>query len=348
MLSARVKDLCQSPSGTVKDALLKLDQTGEGIVLVVDDNLKLLGILTDGDYRRAILRGVDVTKAPVTEVMNTKFICGKPEDTRSSLKNLFEKHKIRHLPIVSESLELLDLIFTDTVFEKARETEVILMVGGKGTRLGDLTKSTPKPMLDMGGAPLLERIVKKFTADHFVNFTFCVNYQSHVIEEYFGDGSKFGIRVKYTKEDMPLGTAGALSLLNERPSSPFIVMNGDLLTEVNFSKMLEFHSEQKNRLTLGVRNYKVAIPFGVVEHDKGRVQGIVEKPSYAYYTNAGIYVLDPDCIDQIPRNEYYHMTSLVEDLIKKEQSVRTYSIHENWVDIGYPKDYWETRKNFTE
>ena len=212
-------------------------------------------------------------------------------------------------------LEILD----ELIAKKAKPNKVVLMVGGLGTRLWPLTESTPKPMLPVGGKPILQTIVEKFVGYGFVNIVMCVGYKSNIIQDFFGDGSRFGANIDYVLEDKRMGTAGALSLLPHRPAEPFFVMNGDLLTNVNFDHFLNFHTEDGASATMCVREYDFQVPYGVVEIGDGEILSIEEKPLHKFFVSAGIYMLNPDCIDLIPKNEYFDMPALFEMLIEQKK-----------------------------
>ncbi len=332
----------------LKEAIERLDIGGKGILFFIDDSNKLFGILTDGDLRRALLKTGNF-ESKVNEHINRDFFFGTTEQTRDAHIGLLRKKNRRHLPVINNKKELVDIVLLESISETTRDTYVVLIVGGKGTRLGSLTESTPKPMLPVGGKPILERIVENFVNQSFENFIFCINHYGDQIRKHFGDGSKWGINITYTEEPEPLGTAGPLALI-DKIKSPFIVMNGDLLTNINFAHMLEFHKDSESFFTVGTRHYEVQIPFGVVESDEltGEIKKIVEKPTLYRHTNAGIYVLDPKCLDLIPSKTSYDMPELIDQCIKKSQKVSAFPIHEEWVDIGRPDDYYKCFKDYED
>jgi len=213
------------------------------------------------------------------------------------------------------------------------------MVGGLGTRLRPLTENTPKPMLKVGSKPILQTIVGKFADCGYTNIVMCVNYKSHIIQDYFGDGSEFGVNIEYILEEQRMGTAGALSLLKEKPTEPFFVMNGDLLTNLDFEKMLDFHEVYDAKATMCVREYDIEVPYGVVNVTNENITSIEEKPIHNFFVNAGIYILDPDCIDLIPRDGFYDMPSLFEKMITNNNKTISFPLQEYWLDIGRIADY---------
>jgi NDP-sugar pyrophosphorylase family protein len=224
------------------------------------------------------------------------------------------------------------------------------MVGGLGTRLRPLTDKTPKPMLPVGGKPILQTIVEKFASYGFVNIVMCIGYKSHIIQEFFEDGSRFGVNIEYIVEEKRMGTAGALSLLSEEQKSkePFFVMNGDLLTNVNFESMLEFHLEQEAKATMCVREYDFQVPYGVVNIENGEIQSIEEKPVHSFFVSAGIYLLDASILEMIPKDTFYDMPTLFEEMIKQESKTVSFPIREYWLDIGRMDEYEKANREYHE
>jgi NDP-sugar pyrophosphorylase family protein len=227
----------------------------------------------------------------------------------------------------------------ELVKRKTKDNPVVIMAGGLGTRLGDLTRNTPKPMLQVGNKPILQTIIESFAKYGFVNIVLSVNYKSHVIEDYFKDGSGFGVNISYIHETERRGTAGALGLLAEVPDKPFFVMNGDILTNVNFDNLLTYHTESKAPATMSVRLYDLQVPYGVVHIKDNRIGGINEKPVQQFFVNAGIYVINPDCLKVVPKTGIFDMTSLFQKLIADGDKPATYLISEYWIDIGHAKDF---------
>lgn len=231
---------------------------------------------------------------------------------------------------------------------EVKPNKVVLMVGGLGTRLHPLTKDTPKPMLKVGDKPILHTIVERFASYGFVNIAMCVNYKAKTIQDYFGNGEKFGVQIEYVLEQERMGTAGALSLLTTRPGEAFFVMNGDLLTNVNFESLLDYHQTHQAAATMCVREYDFQVPYGVVNIDGNKVTSIVEKPVHKFFVSAGIYMLSPQVLDLIPNGEYYDMPTLFEKLIAQNQNTVSFPIHEYWLDIGRMNEYEQANREYNE
>ena len=220
------------------------------------------------------------------------------------------------------------------------------MVGGLGTRLRPLTNDTPKPLLPIGDKPILETIIEQFKSYGFVNFILCTNYKEIQIKKYFGDGSQFGVNINYISEEKRLGTAGALSLIKQKIDKPFFVMNGDLLTRLNFDSMMKYHNEGQYMMTIGSREYSYQIPYGVVQIKKQEVHDLVEKPNHSVFVNAGVYILEPELLNRIPYNQFYDMTDLIDDLLEEEKSIGAFPIREYWADIGQHEDYKKANEEY--
>lgn len=328
---------CASKKSTLFDAMSQLDREGVGALFVLDENGSMVGMLTDGDVRRAILRGVPLSGG-ITEVMNVNFIYGQEGQTKAFLINLMKKVHRRHLPILNKKKKFVDIVLLEELDFNRNDTPVVLMAGGLGARLGNLTKNCPKPMLHVGEKPILETIIRAFNQYGFYNFILSVNYLSHVIESYFGDGAKWGVDIRYLREHKSLGTAGGLSLLKKPPKKAFFVMNGDLLTRLNFQNLLEYHKDHGAHATVTVSEYENRVPYGVVEHAGSYLVRMEEKPLHKYYVNAGIYILEPGCLDLIPKNKVFNMTDLIGALVSRKHKVAMFPIHEYWRDIGHVEE----------
>lgn len=325
---------CASDKCTLLEAIQQMDREGVGALFAVDGTERMVGMLTDGDVRRAILKGISLSET-LSNIMNVNFVYGEENQTRTSLINLIKKIHRRHLPILNKDKQIVDIMLLDEIDCNRNDTPIVIMVGGLGSRLGPLTKDCPKPMLEVGERPILETIIKAVNQHGFYKFILSVNYMSHVIEDYFGDGSKWGVEIGYVRERESLGTAGSLGLMNQVPNKPFFVMNGDLITRLNFQSLLDYHNEHAVRATVAVREYENRVPFGVVEHDGGYLVKVKEKPVYKHYVNAGIYILEPSCLGLIPKNKSYDMTDLIECLLADDQKVAMFPVHEYWRDIGH-------------
>ncbi len=335
-------------NATIKEALGIIDSGAMQIALVVDDNDKLIGTLTDGDIRRGILRGLDLDSSIETIVFKEPAIA-KISSTKEEILKIALSKKLHQIPIVDDNGIVLDLKEIEELVEpKIKTNRVILMVGGLGTRPRPLTQDTPKPMLKVGNKPILQTIVEKFAEYGFVNITMCVNFNASIIRDYFGDGKEFGVNIDYVLEQKRMGTAGALSLLKERPSEPFFVMNGDLLTNVNFEHIFNYHTLHKATATMCVREYDYEVPYGVVKMNDNKIIAIAEKPVQKFFVSAGIYMLSPEILDLIPQDEFYDMPTLFEKAIAQDKNVISFPIHEYWIDIGRLEEYQKANEEYAK
>ena len=343
-----IKNIKLKQNATIKEALGIIDSGAMQIALVVDDNDKLLGTLTDGDIRRGILRGLDLDSSIETIVFKEPAIA-KISSTKEEILKIALSKKLHQIPIVDDNGIVLDLKEIEELVEpKIKTSRVILMVGGLGTRLRPLTQDTPKPMLKVGNKPILQTIVEKFAEYGFVNITMCVNFNASIIRDYFGDGKEFGVNIDYVLEQKRMGTAGALSLLKERPSEPFFVMNGDLLTNVNFEHIFNYHTLHKATATMCVREYDYEVPYGVVKMNDNKITAIAEKPVQKFFVSAGIYMLSPEILDLIPQDEFYDMPTLFEKAIAQDKNVISFPIHEYWIDIGRLEEYQKANEEYAK
>lgn len=325
-------------SHTIADAIAAIDAASPHIALVADKNRRLIGTVTDGDVRRGLLRGVTLNES-VTAVMNKRPVTlPSSADRHTILTKLRETHLV-HIPIVDEQGRVVGVeTLRDLISLKQHDNQIVIMAGGLGSRLSPLTQDTPKPMLKVGAKPLLETIIERFTGQGFKNFLLSVNYKAEVIKEYFGDGRGWDAKVGYIEETEPLGTAGCLTLLESHPRHPFFLMNGDILTSIDFEKMLDFHLQHAGKVTVAVRRQEIVIPYGVIEIDGHSVASITEKPAHRVYINAGIYILDPEIVDLVPRGRRVDMTDLLQMLLDMKVPVNVFPIREYWIDIGHADD----------
>jgi len=324
---------------TIEKALSVIDSGAVKIALVIDTDNKLLGTLSDGDIRRGLLRKKTLNET-IEDIYFKNPITANKGASKEDLLHLCLVNGIAQVPIVDEDRKAIDLfIMGEELQKKQHENHVVLMAGGLGTRLRPLTENTPKPMLEVGGKPILETIVKGFVDSGFTNITMCLGYKSTVIQDYFQDGSGFGANIDYIVEEKRMGTAGALTLLEKRFNKPFFIMNGDLLINIDFEKMLDFHVEHNSKATMCVREYDIEVPYGVINMVNENIISIEEKPIQSFFVNSGIYVLDPDCIDLIPDNEFYDMPALFEELISAKEKIVSFPLKEYWLDIGRIADY---------
>lgn len=347
MLSKKINDLLVLPETSIKDTMAVIDKGVKQIALVVDQNHHLVGTVTDGDIRRAILRGINLD-SPIKEAMNKNFK-SLPYGTKKSDIEIFLKlGNISQIPLVDEDGVIHDLVTLRDFMKKERLNNlVILMVGGLGTRLFPLTQDTPKPLLKVGGRPILEIIIRQLQSYGFYDFILCVNYKAEQIIEYFGDGKRFGVNIEYIREEKRLGTAGALSLIEKKKiTAPVMVMNGDLLTRLNFKRMLDYHIEGNYLMTIGSTSYEYMVPYGVLQVNDHQVLDIVEKPTQKYFINGGFYVLNPQVVKEIPYNTYYDMTDVIKNVLDQGISVGCFPIREFWLDIGRPADYQRANEEY--
>ncbi|WP_455949222.1 nucleotidyltransferase family protein [Helicobacter pullorum] len=323
----------------LQEALQKIGSK-DGLRILIVENAKgdFVGILSDPDIRRGILSGMKVEDT-IKNIVQRKPIVAHIDDDLEKLLELSAMHNIYQIPIVNNDGKVVKI---EKILEKLVSpiypNRVVIMAGGLGTRLRPLTENIPKPMLKVGDKPILQIIIEKFYKQGFREITLCVNYKSHIIEDYFEDGTKFDVNISYVKELKRMGTAGALGLINDIGSTPFIVTNGDILTEVDYGKMLEFHIQKKSLATMGVREYSYQNPYGVIREKMGIIQSIEEKPYYNFLVNSGIYILDPLVINKMPKDTYFDMTNLFEQLMPSQRTY-SYPIRDYWIDIGRISEY---------
>lgn len=323
---------------TILQAIEIIDASAQQIGLVMNKDNELLGTLTDGDIRRGLLKGISLEQS-VSLVMNVSPTVVHLGESRDYTLALMKQTHLRQIPIVDQNNRVVGLETIDNLLvTNSQDNWIILMAGGLGTRLGDLTRQCPKPLIQVGGKPLLETIVGNFKEYGFHNIFLSVNYKAEMIESYFKNGSELGVNINYLHEQKRLGTAGALSLLKQKPDKPIIIMNGDLLTKINFQQLLDYHIQHKGMATMCVRAYSYQVPYGVVRIEGERLMAIDEKPVQDFFVNAGIYVLEPEALQWIPENSYYDMPSLFEELISKGMQTNVFPIREYWIDIGQRDD----------
>jgi len=343
-----VNDIKLSVNSTIKDALQTINNGGLQIAIVVDENDSLVGTVTDGDIRRGLLNGLDLN-SNINLIVHKSPSIANVGDTKESILKIALAKKLHKIPLIDELGKLVGIEDIEDIIKPASKTnKVILMVGGLGTRLRPLTQDTPKPMLKVGNKPILQTIVEKFAEYGFVNITMCVNFNADIIKDYFGDGKEFGVNIDYILEQKRMGTAGALSLLKERPNEPFFVMNGDLLTNVNFEHIFNYHTLNKATATMCVREYDYEVPYGVVKMNDNKIVEISEKPVQKFFVSAGIYMLSPEILDLIPKNEFYDMPTLFEKAISKGKNVISFPIHEYWIDIGRLEEYQKANEEYAK
>jgi len=320
---------------TLEEAIKVLHKSGLRIGLVVDKDLKLLGTVTDGDIRRALLSHKEMN-CPVRDIMNSKPLTSTSKEKKEEILKKMQEKDILHMPITDLKGSLVDLETLHHLISKPRiENPVLIMAGGFGKRLMPLTDEMPKPMLKVGAKPILESILERFIEFGFHNFYISLHYKADMIQDYFRDGEKWGVSIEYVLEEEPLGTAGALSLLpKEIPNLPIILMNGDLVTELDFHSLLENHLKSKAKISVCVVEYDFQVPYGVIEAKNHKVERIIEKPTHKFFVNAGIYVINSKVIQSLNKNEYLDMPELLIRGINNSNGVNMFPLYEEWLDIG--------------
>ena len=334
-------------NASIREALQIIDRGGKRIALVVSPSNELLGTITDGDIRRALLDGKRLDES-IGSVFNPSPLTCRLNEPKSNLLRKAADKKIYILPIVDPANRLIGIEdINDYLKPESFENLVILMAGGVGNRLKPLTDKVPKPMLRVGNKLILETIIENFTQYGFKNFAISVDYKSKIIRDYFGSGEKYGINIRYLEEKKKMGTAGALGMLGKLPELPFFVMNGDILTNINIEHLLEFHTLNKADATVAVTEISFEIPYGVIDMEEKNILDIREKPSHVFYVNAGIYVLQPSVLQFLNLSEYLDMPQLLKLLIEKGNKVISFPIHEYWLDIGKMDDYKKAQADFS-
>ena len=341
-----LKALSVAPDASLRAAIEAIDRSKRQIALVVDGDGKLVATVTDGDVRRGILRGVDLD-GPVEQVMHrspTTVTEGAPD---AETRRLIRERKLQHVPVLDAAGRVVDLATVRDLFGVTpNDTRIVLMAGGLGTRLRPLTETVPKPMLPVGGKPILEQIIGLFADQGFWRISISVNYRAEMVRDHFGTGEHFGVDIDYIEEEQAMGTAGALSLLAEPPDAPFIVMNGDVLVSLQFPELLAFHKEKSATGTLVVREFEQQVPYGVVRSSDGLMTGIEEKPVERYFVNAGIYVLSPEALGRLTPGQRLDMPDLLTSIVEDGQNVGVYPLRDYWRDIGRIADLEAARSEF--
>ena len=347
MLSKNWKKTLLSPDTSVRAAIEMLDASALQICIVVDEDGRLLGTVTDGDIRRSILRNVPLD-SPIEEIMIPEPVVGTMHEDNETLLTRMKVDFVNQIPLLDADRRVIGLAHIDDLLRVGgiRDNWVVLMAGGLGQRLRPITDDVPKPLLHVGGRPLLQSILERFVEQGFRNFYISVNYKSEMIVDHFGDGDRWGAKIRYLKEDEALGTAGSLSLIEDPVDEALLVMNGDLLTKVSFQNLLDYHLESKAAATMGVREYDIQVPFGVVHLDDHRILGIDEKPAHRFYVNAGIYALSPKALTLIPKDLHLDMPQLIQKLIERGSATAAFPLREYWLDIGRLDDWKKANRDF--
>jgi dTDP-glucose pyrophosphorylase/CBS domain-containing protein len=346
-IEARLQKLIVPAAMTMAEAMEAMDRAGYGILLVCDNERRLEGVLTDGDVRKAILRG-DPLDQPCGSIASRTPITALHPASPVEILNLMDHSRsyfVNQIPVVDETRRVVDLVLrSDLIKVDQIPMSAVVMAGGEGMRLRPLTDNLPKPMLPVGDRPLLEIIIERLRAAGIQDVSVTTHYKSEKIADYFGNGQKYGVDIHYVNEETPLGTAGGLSLI-ETPKEPLLVINGDILTRVDFRAMLSFHRQHDAALTIGVRAYNFQVPYGVIECDGPDVRGVREKPVYSFFVNAGVYLLEPGAHQMIPSGQHFDMTELMDVLLKQGKRVVSFPIVEYWQDIGQHTDYEQVQRD---
>lgn len=336
------------PHASILEAIKIIDNSAVQIALVVNQQKNILGTVTDGDIRRAILQGISLEKN-IEMIMNPNPTVAREIQEKYSILAKMKAQSLQQIPIVNEDGVVVGMeVLKDLIRSTTKPNSVVLMVGGLGSRLRPLTNNCPKPLLKIGSKPILETILENFIEYGFENFYFAVNYRAEMIKKYFGDGSKFGVKIQYLNEEKRMGTAGALSLLTATQKEPILIMNGDLLTKVNFQHLLDFHISHESKATMCVREYSYQIPYGVIEINKGQIVHMKEKPVCSSFVNAGIYVLNSDILEMIPQDTFFDMPDLFNKIIEQKFMTAAFPIREYWMDIGQVDDFEKAKGEFWE
>ena len=342
------REVLVKPNASIFDTIKLIDAEALQIALVTDETGKLVGTVTDGDVRRGMLKGISLEQ-PVSLIMERHPEHVTQNTDRLVVLALMKRKQLRQIPVVDNMGMLIGLETIDEYLRPGKRGNlVVLMAGGEGVRLRPLTEKLPKPMLPVGGRPVLETILLNFIEHSFSRFYISVNYMGEVIRDYFGDGSKWGVEIRYIHESERMGTAGALGMLGEVPNQPIIVMNGDLLTKANFEHLLEFHAAHQCKATMCVREQDFQVPYGVLTLQDHSIVEIKEKPVTRHFVNAGIYVLEPDVLGYLPKSGYCDMTSLFEEVIKARCKVAAFPLREYWLDIGQLSDFERGKDEFKD
>ncbi|UCV28969.1 nucleotidyltransferase family protein [Ferribacterium limneticum] len=349
-----MSDALLSPDAPLMAAVRGIEATRRRMAVVVDAENRLLGTLTDGDVRRCLLAGGSL-ETPLSQAMNSSPLLAEEGAPAGYLLDLMRKRNVMALPVVDSEgrfkrlVHLIDLEYPEHFIPVTAEFDfAVIMAGGEGTRLRPLTATIPKPMVDIGGAPLLERQIESLAKAGLRRIYLSLNYLGHVIEEHFGDGAGFGVEIRYLREQEKLGTAGALALLPEKPSRPIVVMNGDILTTSDFGSLYTFHQAHAAQVTVAAVDYRISIPYGVINTEGAFATGLVEKPSQRFLCNAGIYAVSPQALDLLQGAGHLNMTDIIDSCFTCGMPVAVFPVHEYWSDIGTPDDLEKARTFFAQ
>ena len=323
---------------TIGELIDNLNKVAIKIVMVVNNDGVLEGTISDGDLRRGLLKGLNMS-SPISSIINHNAFVVPPNMHRELVTQLMAANKIQQIPIIDEHHHVIGLhLWDDMLTPPKRHNLMVIMAGGMGKRLLPKTKNCPKPLIKIYGKPILEHIIERAKMEGFTNFVLAINYLGDMIEEYFGKGDSFGVKIEYLREDSPLGTAGALSLIRPLPDIPFVVTNGDVLTDIHYGELLDFHVRHDAAATMAVRQHEWEHPFGVVETQGIEIVGFKEKPISLSHINAGVYALNPSALSALITNSHCDMPTLFERLQRNANRTVAYPMHEPWIDIGKNED----------
>ncbi|MFT8872856.1 MAG: nucleotidyltransferase family protein [Sporolactobacillus sp.] len=340
-----LKDFLVQEAATLIETLACINTNASGTAVVVDSDKHLKGTITDGDIRRAILKGRDLYSS-IEQIYNAQCQFVHEQFSPEEAEDLFSQ-AIKLVPVVDQNRQVIDCLRYQNYIVSAieRSNPVVIMAGGLGTRLRPLTENTPKPMLHIGEKPILERIIERVKKAGFHNIFLSVNYKSEVIENYFMDGSAFGVTIQYIREEQRLGTAGPIAMAAEYLHEPFIVVNGDIFTNLDFGQLMDFHLHGHYSMTVGSRDYKMQVPYGVLNvNEQNHISSLDEKPIFHFAVSGGVYVLSPEAIHFIPENQFYDIPQLINKLLENGNTVGNYPILDYWMDIGRMEDYQEVNR----
>ena len=337
------------PKTSLEEAIITLDRCALRIALIVDENRHLLGTLTDGDVRRALLKRVPLNIS-VCEVMCAKPLTAQRDWSRERVLAVMENTQLLQLPVVDADGRVVGLETLHGMLDKRLlENPVFLMAGGFGTRLHPLTHDCPKPLLKVGDKPILQLILESFVSAGFHRFFISTHYLPEMIRAHFGDGKRWGVSIRYVHEEEPLGTGGAIGLLpHDEIKQPMFMMNGDLLTTLNYRGLLDFHNEHDCIATMCVREYEHQVPYGVIQSNGHRIVSMVEKPVQRFFINAGIYLLSPELIKNVKPGTRIDMPTLLGQVMASGSEVNMFPVHEYWLDIGRMPDFERANNEFAD
>ena len=323
---------------TIQEAIRNLDKVGIKIILVVNPARELQGTISDGDIRRGLLKGLDLS-SPIESIIHRNAFVVTPEMGPEMVRQLMTANKIQQVPVVDKNHHVVGLHLWDEItVPSLRPNLMVIMAGGMGTRLRPHTETCPKPMLPVAGKPMLEHIIDRAKLEGFNRFILAIHYLGNMVEEHFGRGDKIGVKIDYLREKTPLGTAGALGLLNPIPDDPFVVTNGDVVTDIRYGELIDFHIRHSATATMAVRVHEWQHPFGVVQIQGVEIVGLEEKPVARSHINAGVYALSPAALKGLKAGDPCDMPTLFRRLQDEAKRTVAYPMHEPWLDVGQPGD----------